>query len=123
MKYLKTFENKEEYNIINGKLIINNLNFRGDLDLENTTITELPNNLTVGGSIYLNDTPIKKLPDDLIVNGYLNLYNTPLERRYNKLDIRKKCNIKGKIYPLNLNGSEKKYQRWLIEQETEKYNL
>jgi hypothetical protein len=42
---------------------------KGDLDLSDTPITELPDNLTVGGSLYLSDTQIKELPDNLKVGG------------------------------------------------------
>lgn len=49
---------------------------RGDLDLSNTSITQLPAGLKVGGSLYLIDTPIAQLPAGLVLGGSLDLSRT-----------------------------------------------
>jgi len=80
---------------------------KGDLDLNNTPITQLPSNLTVGGSLYLinskithlpdnlkvggglylRDTQITQLPDNLEVGGYLDLWNTPITQLPDNLKV------------------------------------
>ena len=51
---------------------------KGDLDLKNTKITQLPDNLQVGGYLSLKNTKITQLPDNLQVEGWLNLENTKI---------------------------------------------
>ena len=65
-----------------------NLKVGGYLYLENTQITELPDNLTVGGYIELRDTPITKLPNNLTVDGVIYLDGTPLSKKYSKEEIK-----------------------------------
>ncbi|MFR9573726.1 MAG: hypothetical protein SNH28_07480 [Rikenellaceae bacterium] len=55
------------------KLISDNLQVGGYLDLRGTKITALPDNLQVGGSLDLQGTKITALPDNLQVGGYLDL--------------------------------------------------
>ena len=50
----------------------------GGLDLEGTSITELPDNLTVGGWLDLRGTSITELPDNLTVGGGLDLRGTSI---------------------------------------------
>jgi len=145
MRYLKLFDNKyNDYHIFNGELVPSSLYFHGNLnlnnnkdirklpdnftiygylDLDNTLIDKLPDNLYVIKELYLNNTLVRKLPDNLHVNRLLSINGSPLVQRYSEKDIRKKCHIGGKIYPENLNGSEEKYQRWLLEQDAKKYNI
>jgi hypothetical protein len=47
---------------------------RGDLDLSNVEIRELPDNFTVQGDLNLMNTKITTLPDNLTVGGSLILY-------------------------------------------------
>jgi hypothetical protein len=54
------------------------LDVKGNLDLNKIPITTLPKGLKVGGNLYLSETKITSLPQDLKVDGYLNLYNTPI---------------------------------------------
>ena len=49
------------------------LNVKGDLDLEFAKITSLPEGLKVSGFLSLRDTNITSLPEDLKVGGGLNL--------------------------------------------------
>ncbi len=57
-----------------------NLTVEGKLDLHATNIKELPKNLTVNGNLDLGYTPITKLPDNLTVGGGLYLDGTKIER-------------------------------------------
>jgi len=76
-----------------------NLSVGGYLYLEDTPITHLPDNLSVGGDLYLASTPITQLPNNLRVGGYLNLENTPLSKKYTKEQIRQMApGVKGNIY-------------------------
>ena len=54
------------------------LNVKGDLDFEDTSITSLPDNLKVERDLYLRNTPISSLPDNLTVGGDLDLTNTKI---------------------------------------------
>jgi hypothetical protein len=47
------------------------LNVKGNLDLSDSQITQLPEGLKVGGDLYLNRTNIKSLPEGLKVGGNL----------------------------------------------------
>jgi hypothetical protein len=60
----------------------------GDLDLRNTKITQLPQGLKVGGNLHLENTKITQLPQDLKVGEYLYLQNTPLSKTYTKEQVR-----------------------------------
>lgn len=48
-------------------------NIKGNLNLQDTDVTELPEGLYVSGNLNLEGTPINSLPNDLTVRGYLNL--------------------------------------------------
>ena len=63
------------------------IDYKSDLYLENTNITELPDNLTVKGSLDLVNTKITKLPDNLKVNGYLSLANTNITKLPDNLTV------------------------------------
>jgi len=49
------------------------LNVKGDFDLQGEDIQQLPDGLYVKGDLLLNATPIKKLPKGLRVDGNLEL--------------------------------------------------
>ena len=70
---------------------------KGNLDLENSQITELPNNLQVGGSLYLNYTPIQKLPDNLKVVGSLWLHDSQITELPNNLEVHGDLNLFGTL--------------------------
>ena len=75
---------------IDGKLYaLDNLpsNVKGDLDLEDTSITSLPDGLKVGGSLNLKNTAITSLPDGLQVGGSLNLSETKITSLPNDLKV------------------------------------
>ena len=57
------------------------LNVKGNLDLENTPITSLPKGLTVRGNLILINTKITSLPEGLIVKRNLWVENTPLSTK------------------------------------------
>jgi hypothetical protein len=48
----------------------------GDLDIENTPITELPSRLIVDGSLYIERSAVTQLPDDIIVGGTIMMLDT-----------------------------------------------
>ena len=67
------------FNCVNFKLLPDGLVVGSDLNLWNcASLTSLPKGLTVGGDLYL--------------------VNTPIANEYTEKEIRKICNIKGKIY-------------------------
>ena len=57
----------------NLKSLPSGLKVKGNLDLRDTNITELPPDLEFGKSIILMRTPIEKLPENLKVDGRLDL--------------------------------------------------
>ena len=62
----------DDLGISSDKYVINDdfsINYKSDLYLPNTKITELPDNLIVHGYLYLTNTNITKLPDNLKVKG------------------------------------------------------
>jgi hypothetical protein len=72
-----------------------NLKVEGYLDLYDTKITQLPDNLKVEGNLYLNNTKITQLPDNLKVRGTLWLVVTPIAKKYSKDQIRQMIKDKG----------------------------
>ena len=71
----------------------------GDLDLSDTSITQLPDNLKVVDSLDLGYTKIKSLPDNLSVGGNLYLGYTPISKKYSEEEIRGMVpQVEGKIY-------------------------
>ena len=67
----------------------NDLRVRGTLNLGNNPITTLPDDLWVGGDLNLINTKITSLPESLTVGGYLILLETPIIKNYTKDEIRK----------------------------------
>ena len=55
------------------------LNVKGDLDLDGSEIRTLPEGLKVGGFLSLAGTKITSLPKDLQVNGFLSLAHSDIE--------------------------------------------
>ena len=71
-----------------------NLTVGGGLSLSDTPITSLPNNLTVGEDLYLSDTLITSLPDNLTeVNGDLWLINTKITSLPDNLTVKGILNL------------------------------
>ena len=73
-------EEKEEHNmpfklklIFNKPLTEEELNVKGNLNLEKSKITSLPKGLKVGGTLNLFKLKIKSLPEGLKIRGYLDL--------------------------------------------------
>ena len=73
-------EEKEEHNmpfklklIFNKPLTEEELNVKGNLNLEKSKITSLPKGLKVGGTLNLFKLKIKSLPEGLVVGGWLDL--------------------------------------------------
>jgi len=71
------------------------LNVKGDLDLQYSLISSLPDNLTVKGLLVLRSTQISSLPDNLTVGRFLDLIGTPLADKYSEEQIRKMIEEKG----------------------------
>jgi len=72
----------------------------GYLDLSNTNITSLPERLEVAGNLYLDHSFIKSLPKDLKVGGTLYIYKSPL-KEYTNEELREMVKpgfLKGDIY-------------------------
>jgi len=66
------------------------LNVKGDLDLNDTPIQSLPSGLKVKDDLDLRDTNITKLPPDLQVGDDLILYRTPLAKKYTEEELKAK---------------------------------
>ena len=76
------------------------LNVKGELDLQDSSIESLPKGLKVGGDLDLYNTEIRLLPQGLEVGGYLNINTTPLTK-YTDEELREMIKpgfIKGEIY-------------------------
>ena len=78
----------------------NNFTVNGDLYLDSCkNLKSLPSGLNVKGDLDLRNTNITELPPDLEVEDTLVLYNTPLSRNYSRDKIKKMVpNVKGNIY-------------------------
>jgi hypothetical protein len=63
----------------NEPLTEEDLDIRGDLDLDGSEIRTLPEGLKVGGFLSLAGTKITSLPKDLQVNGFLSLAQSDIE--------------------------------------------
>ena len=63
------------------------LDVKGNLNLNNISIQSLPDGLKVEGSLSLADTPIQSLPNDLKVGRSLWLTNTPIQSLPNNLKV------------------------------------
>jgi hypothetical protein len=101
-----------------GKPTKEDLNVKGDLDLSETNIKELPQGLKVDKNLWLDGctsleklpqglkvgwlldltdcTSLEKLPQGLEVGMGLNLTNTPIAQKYSKEEIRKMIERGGK---------------------------
>jgi hypothetical protein len=81
LNFLSENEGKtpQTYGSIEWKILFNEpftkeeLNVKGDLDLEFSKITSLPEGLVVGGNLYLYESKIESLPEGLEVGGFLDL--------------------------------------------------
>ena len=78
-------EEKEEHNmpfklklIFNKPLTEEELNVKGNLNLEESKITSLPKGLKVGGTLNLFKLKIKSLPEGLVVGGWLDIRYTKI---------------------------------------------
>jgi hypothetical protein len=74
--FLEEEENKDKpfmWKLGNNELTKEELNIKGDLDLEFSKITSLPEGLEVGGNLYLYESKIESLPEGLKVGGFLDL--------------------------------------------------
>ena len=81
------------------KSLPNDLRVRGSLYLDYSKIKLLRNDLTVKGNLGLSGSKIESLPNDLTVGGYLDLENTPISKKYTKEEIKKMVpKVKGSIY-------------------------
>ena len=77
------------------KIVPEDLNVKGDLNLSSTSIKSLPDNLTVKGNLYLTFTDIESLPNNLKVGKDLSLSDTPLAEKYTKEQLRSMIEEKG----------------------------
>ena len=99
-------EEKEEHNmpfklklIFNKPLTKEDLNVKGNLNLEKSKITSLPKGLKVGGELNISGTKITSLPEGLEVGENLYIRYTELEQ-YLDNELREMVKpgfIKGKI--------------------------
>ena len=88
-------EEKEEHNmpfklklIFNKPLTEEELNVKGNLNLEKSKITSLPKGLKVGGTLNLFKLKIKSLPEGLKIRGYLDLRYSSIESLPKGLKVR-----------------------------------
>jgi hypothetical protein len=88
---------KGNLNLNNTKItsLPDNLHVGGYLDLQGLEIVELPDNLHVGGFLILNNTKITSLPDNLYVKRGIYLSNTPIAEKYSKEEVEKMIEAKG----------------------------
>ena len=88
------------WKLANNYLTKEDLNVKGDLDLEFSKKTSLPEGLKVGGRLVLSYSNITSLPEGLKVGGDLYIHATPLTK-YLDDDLRQMVKpgfIKGIIY-------------------------
>jgi hypothetical protein len=83
MHFLEKNDNKNKpfkWKLLNNEpLTEEDLDIRGDLDLDGSEIRTLPEGLKVGGFLSLAGTKITSLPKDLQVNGFLSLAQSDIE--------------------------------------------
>ena len=81
--FLEKNDNKNKpfkWKLLNNEpLTEEDLDIRGDLDLDGSEIRTLPEGLKVGGFLSLAGTKITSLPKDLQVNGFLSLAQSDIE--------------------------------------------
>ena len=89
LKDLNFITNLGNVKLVKGNLDLENssitslsegLKIEGYLNLTNTKITSLPEGLEVKGSLFLQNTKITSLPAGLVVKGNLYLKNTPISK-------------------------------------------
>jgi hypothetical protein len=64
---------------VNNELTKEDLNIKGNLNLEFTTVTSLPNGMRVEGNLWLLGSEINSLPEGLYVKDSFNLSHTNIE--------------------------------------------
>ena len=64
---------------VNNELTKEDLNIKGNLNLEFTTVTSLPNGMRVEGKLWLLGSEINSLPEGLYVKDSFNLSHTNIE--------------------------------------------
>ena len=82
MHFLEREDNKSsvKWKLLNNEpLTEEDLDVKGDLDLDGSEIRTLPEGLKVGGYLSLAGTKITSLPKDLQVNGFLSLAQSDIE--------------------------------------------
>ena len=85
----------EESNVTQLKYLVK---VEGFLDLNNTPIESLPMLSYVDYYLRLNNTPIESLPEGLSVGGFLSISNTPLSKTTTREELKSKINVEGQIY-------------------------
>ena len=102
------------------------LNFKGDLNLDNSNVTSLPEGLQVDGSLSLNNcynltslpknldvtgnldllgtTKLTSLPEGLAVWGFIQIKDSTLARRYTNDDLREMVGSNGNLSYINRNS-------------------
>lgn len=82
MRFLENEENKTSFKwkLLNDEPFTEEeLNIKGNLDLDGTEIRTLPKGLKVGGDLNLYRSKITSLPDDLHIGGGLVLQNSKIK--------------------------------------------
>ena len=85
----------EESNVTQLKYLVK---VEGFLDLNNTPIESLPMLSYVEYYLRLNNSPIESLPEGLSVGGFLSISNTPLSKTTTREELKSKINVEGQIY-------------------------
>jgi hypothetical protein len=84
-KIFEFLKEQENHNIpflwkwVNNELTKEDLNIKGNLNLEFTTVTSLPNGMRVEGKLWLLGSEINSLPEGLYVKDSFNLSHTNIE--------------------------------------------
>jgi hypothetical protein len=83
IEFLEKEENRQKpfaYKVkINHPLTEEELNIKGDLNLNQSSIESLPNGLRVKGHLWLFGSDIKTLPEGLEVGGWMDVSHTYIE--------------------------------------------
>jgi hypothetical protein len=89
IEFLEKEENRQKpfaYKVkINHPFTEDELNVKGDLVLNHSSIESLPNGLRVKGDLSLFGTAIKSLPEGLYVDGWMDVSHTYIESLPNNL--------------------------------------
>ena len=92
MHFLEKEDNKSsvKWKLLNKKPFTEDeLNFKGDLNLQFSKITSLPKGLKVRHSLFLENTTITSLPEGLKVGYNLYLYNSGIKLLPKGLEVEK----------------------------------